>query len=572
MKTIFQKMGMLLIMALFAAVSCDESKFLEEKPLSIYTAENSLVTVSDFQAAVNMLYRNSGLMIFCTTDEYNFALFYATDLAFCSCDVNKLNKYAATMIPTCSQSSSMWNNVYGIINQANLVLTRIRNADLPEADKNVMRGEALFFRAHGYRLLAHLFGGVPLITEEITAPRRDFVRATREETYTQAKNDLVEAVSLLGNIDAVKDGKISRQVAQHLLAEIYISLGDYDSAISAATTVIDYPAMQLMTERFGKKLDQPGDTYSDLFRTGNVNRGSGNRETLWAWQYDYLNPASTGRNDMWPWKFNPQYETVTLTVDGVTSTAFKGNTAEKGGQSIAWMQPTLHVVHGIWENDENDIRISEHNILRDLRIDNEASPAFGKWLVADGYSEQVDPVRLWFPFFMKKLYGDVPADFYVKDANGSPQLTAFGEHLVTSSAQNSFSDHYMFRLAETYLLRAEAYLGKNNRSAATADINVVRARAQAPPADASEVDIDYLLDERLRELYYEELRMVTLCRMGKLVERTRKYNSTYTGKNGQVFEASGTSMQDYHNLWPIPFSEIERNINAVIEQNPGYTN
>jgi hypothetical protein len=111
-------------------------------------------------------------------------------------------------------------------------------------------------------------------------PRRDFFRATREKTYTQAKNDLMEAVSLLGNIDAVKDGKISKQMAQHLLSEIYISLGDYDNAVSAATAVIDYPAMQLMTERFGTKLDQPGDPYSDLFRTENINRSSGNRETL----------------------------------------------------------------------------------------------------------------------------------------------------------------------------------------------------------------------------------------------------------------------------------------------------
>jgi hypothetical protein len=571
MKTMYQKMGILLIMALFAAVSCDESKFLNEKPLAIYTSENSLVTASDFQAAVNILYRRTGNMIFYTQSEDMFAFFYATDLAFCAADENKLNKYAATMIPSCVHTSGMWKNLYDIINQANLILTRITNADFPEADKRVIRGEALFFRAFGYRMLASLYGGVPLIMEEITAPRRDFVRATREETYTQAKNDLVEAVSLLGNIDAVKDGKISKQMAQHLLSEIYISLGDYDNAISAATAVIDYPAMQLMTERFGTKLDRPGDPYSDLFKTGNINRSSGNRETLWAIQYDYLNPASPG-DDRYPWKTNPVYHGITITVDGVTTTAFKGITAEKGGRSVAWMQPTLHVIYGIWENDANDMRISENNIARDFIIDNEESPAFGKWFVADGYSVQANPVRYWFPFFMWKVTGDIPEDFYQRDANGNPLLTAFGEHLLTNSAMASFRDIYLCRLSETYLLRAEAYLGKNNRSAAAADINVVRARAQALPAEASEVDIDYLLDERLRELYFEETRMITLCRMGKLVERTRRYNSSYTGLEGRVYESSGASMQDYHNLWPIPFSEIERNIDAVLAQNPGYTN
>jgi hypothetical protein len=66
--------------------------------------------------------------------------------------------------------------------------------------------------------------------------------------------------------------------------------------------------------------------------------------------------------------------------------------------------------------------------------------------------------------------------------------------------------------------------------------------------------------------------MCTLCRLGKLAERTRKYNSSYTAKGGRIIETTGTSIQDYHNLWPIPFAEIERNIYAVMEQNPGYTN
>jgi hypothetical protein len=473
------------------------------------------------------------------------------------------------MVPTMDAVNGNWRNTYVIVNQANLVLTRIEKADIPEADKKTMRGEALFFRAFGYRILANLYGGVPLILEEITSPRRDFVRATRQETYTQAKNDLVEAVSLLDDIDKVKDGKIAKQTAQHLLSEIYISLGDYDNAISAATAVIDYPGTGLMTERFGSKIDQPGDVCSDLHKTGNQNRSSsGNTETLWALQYDYLNPGSTSGN-AWHWTVNPFYQTISITVDGVTTTAFKGVTAEKGGRSVAWFQPTEHMINEIWE--EGDMRNSEHNIVRDVLIDNDASPAFGKWFVADGYSVQTNPVRNWFPFF-RKVMSDIPEDLYLRDADGNPQLTALGEHLVVNGANSTYRELYVFRLAETYLLRAEAQLGKNNQSAAAADINAVRARAHAPLAEASQVDIDYLLDERLRELCYEELRMCTLCRMGKQAERTRRYNTTYAGMNGQRFESSGTSIQDYHNLWPIPYSEIERNINAKLEQNPGYTN
>ncbi|MDR3269831.1 MAG: RagB/SusD family nutrient uptake outer membrane protein [Tannerella sp.] len=569
MKTIHKITGILFLTSLFFIASCDENKFLEEKPLAIYTAENSLVTLTDFQSAVNDLHYDARYLIYESTQVCRYAFWYGTDLAFCSADPESyLNKYSAMMIPTMDAVSTNWNNTFVIINQANLVLTRIKDANLPEADKNVLRGEALFFRAFGYRILANLYGGVPLITEEITEPRRDFVRATRQETYTQAKNDLVEAVSLLNNIDAVKDGKISKQLVQHLLSEIYISLGDFDNAVSAASAVIDYPALKLMTERFGTKLDQPGDVYSDLFKTGNINRGTGNTETLWAFQYDYRNPGSPNNNS-WHWTVNPWYQNITITVDGVTTTAFKDVTAEKGGRSVAWFQPTEHVVNEIWA--DGDIRNSEYNIVRDVIIDNDASPAFGKWFVKDGYSVQANPVRQWFPFF-KKASSDIPEDLYQRDANGNPLLTALGEHLVVNGANSAYRDVYVFRLSETYLLRAEAYLGKNNQSAAAADINVVRTRAKAPLADASQVDIDYLLDERLRELCYEELRMCTLCRMGKLVERTRKYNSVFYGMGGRVYESSGTSMQDYHNLWPIPFSEIERNIEVKMEQNPGYTN
>ena len=173
---------------------------------------------------------------------------------------------------------------------------------------------------------------------------------------------------------------------------------------------------------------------------------------------------------------------------------------------------------------------------------------------------------------MKVASGYVPEDFYQKDANGNAILTKMGEHLVTNSANSSFRDLYLFRLAETYLLRAEAYVDKGDKASAAKDINVVRARSNAPLVESSKVDIDYILDERLRELPFEELRMCTLCRMGKLVERTKKYNSTYVANNGSLAESSGTSMQDYHNLWPIPYSEIERNIYAKIEQNPGYAN
>lgn len=122
-----------------------------------------------------------------------------------------------------------------------------------------------------------------------------------------------------------------------------------------------------------------------------------------------------------------------------------------------------------------------------------------------------------------------------------------------------FTDIYAIRLAETYLLRAEAYLAKSDLTNAAADINVVRTRAQASPVVPSDVNIDYVLDERARELLIEEPRRLTLSRLGLLYERVVKHNPV-----------SEPTIKPFHNLFPIPQDVIDANTNAVLEQNPGY--
>lgn len=371
---------------------------------------------------------------------------------------------------------------------------------------------------------------------------------------------------MLPNIESVKDGKLSKQVAQHLLAEVNICLGLYDEAIQAASAVIDHPEMALMTNRFGSRQNEAGDVYWDLFRLNNQNRGSGNKESLWVLQYDYLNPGSNTDYNA-SFSFIPYYQNIKITAkneagEEVNTTAFLGVTDGKCGRGIGWIQPRpSHFFNDIWsKGSENDIRNSEYNIIRDVRIDNPESPAFGQWLVKDGYYKQLDSIRQWYPLMTKiSRVNNFPEEFYQKDANGNPLMTPFGEHLVINSANGSYKDVYLFRLAETYLLRAEAYVNKGDQAKAAADVNTVRSRANADPAQPAEVNIDYILDERLRELYCEELRMLTLCRMGKLADRNRRYNPR-----------TGMSIEDYHNLWPIPYSEIERNVYATIEQNPGY--
>ena len=553
---------------LFTACS---KHFLDEKPLSIYTPDESLLNASQFQHAINNVYngvRNVFMGNF-NLDSY-FGLYYATDFAFNGTDYEpaaKLNDYKATMVSSYLIPQNIWTAFYKIITNANLVISRVPSSTMSDADKNKYLGEALFFRAYSYDLLANLYGGVPLELDELSSPKYNYVRATREAVYAQCKADLEKAIGLLMNIDEVKDGEVNKQVAQHILSEVLLSLKDYDGAIAASSAVIDYPGVSLMTERFGKRASQPGDVYRDLFEYGNQNYSTGNHEGLLVIQTALNNSAAVG--DQTAWAIVPSMGGLKYVE---TSSKTKMNVLYNGlfvdkisSNGIGWIRPTSHFLYDIWS--PADMRNSSYNIVRDIQISGvpSSSPDFGKWYVKDGFKDKTlpqdfrDTIRAFYPIIRKA--SPSPGDF--EAVAGPSILTDMTNPLggtLLNGASRLFMEKYMARLAETYLFRAEAYLGRGNMDKAVADINQLRQRAHAPLAKASEVNLDYILDERLRELYLEEFRMATLTRLGKLYDRDKAYNPL-----------SGKSIEPYHNLWPIPNTEITNNDEAVLEQNEGYT-
>jgi hypothetical protein len=120
------------------------------------------------------------------------------------------------------------------------------------------------------------------------------------------------------------------------------------------------------------------------------------------------------------------------------------------------------------------------------------------------------------------------------------------------------------RLGDTYLLRAEARLQQGDTEGAAEDINVIRRRGAVDPQeddlmiDASMVDLDFLLDERARELVGEGHRWFDLTRTGTLVERVREYNPQ-----------GGPNIQPHHVVRPIPQDQIDRTQGGY-PQNDGY--
>jgi hypothetical protein len=202
-------------------------------------------------------------------------------------------------------------------------------------------------------------------------------------------------------------------------------------------------------------------------------------------------------------------------------------------------------VYDVW-NDPNDIRNSNSNVRRKWYYNNPASAFRGQEVMKHQFLDT-----------MFHIY-PIPTKFDGLNPAG------FGQ-------QGTNQDFYRMRLAETYLLRAEAYLGKADKANAAADINTVRSRAGAAPVAAADVTIDYILDERARELFMEEPRRRTLVRLGKLVERTKLYNSYLAGSPGSAGSLGpGATIQPRHELLPIPQSTIAANTGAELTQNPGY--
>jgi len=132
---------------------------------------------------------------------------------------------------------------------------------------------------------------------------------------------------------------------------------------------------------------------------------------------------------------------------------------------------------------------------------------------------------------------------------------------------NLFRDEYLIRLPETILLRAEAKQRLGDKAGAAADVNLLRDRAQCSyKVTAADMDDKFntILDERARELVYEECRWNTLLRMGGTiaVDRIREYAHWPETKATLTFN---------YNLWPIPNRVIDANKDVKIEQNPGWT-
>ncbi len=584
-----------LILSMFAAfllTGCNEDKFLEEKPLDFNSASNSYETAADYDAAITELY-------FLTREEFYTTYDRTTDLSkfadmWITADPLKSN-VVADLSPSGAMAKFYWDENYKLIAQANTVISRLPNSSkLTDDEKKVYEAKARFFRALAYRTLVLLYGDVPLQLEEVSTPKTDYVRESKDKVKAQVVEDLEFAAANLPEINTVKDGEISKPAANMLLAEMYLATGDNDKAINAASAVINNPNLALMKNRFGSQAKEDGDVFYDLFRPNNQNRASGNTEGIWVIQFE-TNIEGGGNNtshffwnpgSFWGERFfAPQVDKFQIIKpDGTKLQLFNWPIGDMtGGRGIGTHYATNHLYNEIWADDFDDMRNSEYNWPRRFKIhrtnvlddnpelkaampdgyfDLENTVLPDGWSMETGFAGGVAATTQLPNRFMCGYSTKMTTPFHHPDAQYQNKET----YQLAGTGGKTYTDQYFFRLAEAYLLRAEAYVNKGDKNKAADDINELHKRANAKPCTADQMNLDYILDERLRELTCEEKRRLTLSRVGKLAERIKKYNPYFSA----AYSADNKDYDAHFDLLPIPLSAIQANKDAKLEQNPGY--
>lgn len=458
-------------------VSSCKKDFLDEDTSGFLSPENSYTTTAGFETGLNGLYAYARLefqtwnnSLFSQGATPQEALQVGMDIV-----TTKTTGADGSLTPfaqyTLDNSSSYvrnyWKFAYGLIGNANSIIYSLDNNEItwddPDNDPKLVRATALFFRAYGYRYLINLYGDVPWVEEISAEPRTDYTRTPKAEVLQHMIDDLkFAAENLPDNPDALEDGKLTKWAALHYLAENYLVAQKPDSAIIAAKQVIESGYFALNKERFGNEKDEDGDVFHDMFIEHNQNRKSGNRETIWAMQLEY---NTQGGGDLYTDWSKRAWVPFYSNLGGFTLAD------SLGGRGLGQIRP-----FDWWLDSygEGDIRNSEYNIKRNWYYNDPSSALYGKKVAI---TQQMINSGNLFPTTTKFFYG--------KTADNP-------------AYEGNMKDRVKVRLAETYLLLAEAYLQENNTTAAADAINVVRERANAKPVAASAVDIDYLLDDRAR--------------------------------------------------------------------------
>lgn len=579
------------IVSIVCLGGCSKERLIESPP-NFITADVLYTTVEGFDAGLNGLYslvrdERNGLSYtngFGTIDLRAAIMITGTDNIGAGSNTGGLSTITADWTKNSAADPNidklfLW--LYKVVSSSNAIITRSENPEVKwgTGDKERILSEARTLRAWAYRHLTYLWGDVPLLTKEVSGEniRTDLTREKVGVIRRLMIEDFKYAAENLPWLP-LKPGRLTRGVAQTYLAETYLAIGKPDSAFFWSNECITKGPYALINARYGAGTDQPGVAFMDMFNPTKTNIGDGNKEALWVMQWE-RNAIGGGENLM-------RHESTMRYPNAkyVNRSGFVAATDARGGRG--WSRQTITKQALLWYNASSDVpagKIDQRSSEFALRkyfiltaddnfagLTNTATKA--PWKLGD---------TVWLATGISK--GAI-ADPGMKNKSGAVNFNLLPEGTVNNNdwpyslkfahsdpgfpnTTESHFDQIYIRLAETILLRAEARGRLADLPGAAADINLLRDRANAKRVIVANFGgsmttfLDYILDERSRELLLEEHRRYTLLRMGGANFFFRRVNTYNTiSKN--------LALRD--TLLPVPQSVIDANLTLKMPQNPGF--
>ncbi|WP_109674195.1 RagB/SusD family nutrient uptake outer membrane protein [Dyadobacter jejuensis] len=547
----FLKIGILSAVLMFGQ-SCSVSVLDEEVVSGI--GNNYLNTPTGFNDGVNAVY--STLRDWYGTERGNNFTIFGTDTYQNGADGSHkfINTYDGGFDARSAHAREVWDLLYQGINAANAVIERsVAVEGLSESVRKQRVAEVKVLRAHYYFILTQTYGGVDLRLTETVAPTKAATRASIAEMYAAITKDIEEAIPDLEDKARSSDyGRVTKAVAENMLSIIYLTKAtseakaadDYSKAETLAKNVINNYGIKLVSD------------FAQVHQQGNEK----NDEVIFSVQYTG-DPLTNGGGNNSHVFFLMEYDVLPgMQRDVVNGRPFKR------------YRPTEFTLNEVFVNRQVDSRY--YKTFKDVYYSNKPgvfNTTFDKSKAqvtfALGDTAIFDPGYEMSPAEMAKK----PYQVLVPSAYSERVFPALRKHIDGARADRTqfegTRDYIVYRLAETYLVLAEAQLKQGKTAEATQNVNIVRRRAAWPgkvdqmEITAADMTMDFLIKERERELLGEQKRWFDLKRWGLLVERVKKYNPQ-----------AAPNIQDFHVLRPIPQNQIDRVEGgaSAFPQNTGY--
>lgn len=576
----------ILLIGLFAQCS----DFLDQDNRSNVPSDDFYKTAAGFESLTNSAY--SSLRSIYNMQPLIFSA--GTDLYGDGKSQGVVMNYYKSLLPSESNVLNFYTRCYQGIQLANSV---VYYGDVTEETgvRSQYVDEARFIRAFYYFQLVQQFGAIPLTKEMYTGAVMNFERTSIKEVYEFI---ISEFTALAGNESNLKErddsgvGRANKRAAAFFASKAYltraylngqgyeafeenIALGtDFQSAITYALQAIDG--------------ESPSLSIDDAFSIDNEE----NEEIFWSVQFSAVsmeNPSSDGsyqQAQFGAYLGGSEYQ-LNKSIDGNLSPSL--NLLQKYSKGDGRLEQTFMLeLHGTYAPTFQESKNGYFNYYT-------APTTTPIWVYYAPHWATNEDIAAWKAddphgikanaIISKTLAtgGEAPNTGDGSTATwearrhmdfGVPCIKKFDDYTSTANRSSTCSTHdvVVARLGEAYLIAAEAYIGAGKLNEASQMINKLRSRPgtikegflSSMTVSSSDMDIDFILDERAREMAGEYVRWTDLKRTHKLIEYVTKYNEDGVS-DSDMKGADG----NYKFLRPIPQDAIDKN-QTKVEQNPGY--